>query len=197
LHLGGAALLGVGVQQLLVRERQRDSEQALHDALVDLPREVDALLQLAALLVVGGDLAGDGGHRDGLAERPQQVSLVLVHLRQVGLALGEHHPDVAPGGGHRRAEDAHALQQLAHGGRHLEVGGSHHFEDLVLGERLARDGDGVDRHEQVGERLQLDAVRTDGTHAPAHAVVADEHGALHRREPADGLAQAAEEGVWG
>ena len=35
----------------LVRQRERDAEQALHDALVDLAGEVDPLLQPAALLV--------------------------------------------------------------------------------------------------------------------------------------------------
>ena len=87
LHLQSAALLGLGVEQLLARERQRHAEQALHDALVDLTCQVDALLQLAALLVIGRDLPGDGGHRDRLAERPQQVALIVAHLREAGLAL--------------------------------------------------------------------------------------------------------------
>ena len=120
LHLGGAAALAVGVERLLAREHERDPEQPLHDALVDLAREVDPLLQLAALLVVGGHLAGDGGHGDRLAERPQQVALVVVHRRRAGFALGQHDADVAAGGGHGRAHDAHALEQLAHVGGTLK-----------------------------------------------------------------------------
>ena len=57
--------------------------------------------------------------------------------------------------------------------RHLEVLRADDFEDAILGQRLARDGHGVDRHEQVGERVELDAVRADRAHPPSHAVVAN------------------------
>ncbi len=195
LHLGGAAALAVAIEQLLARERERDPEQALHDALVDLAREVDPLLQLAALLVVRGDLAGDRCHRDRLTERPQQMSLVVVHLRQARFALGHHNTDVATRGGHRRADDAHAREQLAHVRRHLEVLGAEDLQHTVLDERPPRGRHRVDRHEQVRELLQLDAVSPHRAYASPRAVVAHEHRALHRREAADRLAQAAEERV--
>ena len=47
LHLKRTARLGLGVQQLLTRQRERYAEQALHDALVDLAGEIDPLLQLS------------------------------------------------------------------------------------------------------------------------------------------------------
>jgi hypothetical protein len=97
--------------------------------------------------------------------------------------------------GHRRAHDANALEELAHGERHLEVGRAQHFQDPIFCERLTRHRHRIDREEQVRKTLELDAVRTDRPHSPPGAVVAEEHHPPHRRQPADRLAQAAQEGV--
>ena len=59
--------------------------------------------------------------------------------------------------------------------RHVEVAGAEHLQNAVLGERAPRHGDRVDGHEQLGEELELDAVRADRAHAPAGAVVAEQH----------------------
>ena len=81
LRLGGAALARRRGQLAVAVERHRDAEQALDDALVDLAREVDALLELAGLLELGGDDPRHRRERRGLAERPQQAAVGVVQRR--------------------------------------------------------------------------------------------------------------------
>ena len=69
------------------------------------------------------------------------------------------------------------------------------LDHAVLDQRLARDRHGLDRHLGVGEDVERDAEGARGAHAPARAVVAEDHRAVHVREPARRLAQAAVEGV--
>ena len=178
-------------------EHELDAEQALDDRLVDLAREVHALLQLAGLGLLVGGLAGEGGERGGLAERPQQVTLGVPQRRAVRPAVGEDHAQPAAGGGHRRAHERRLADQglvllrdaLDHRAREL-----HH---AVLDQALARDRHGLDRHLRVGEELERDAEAAGRADAPPCAVVAEDHRAVHVGEPACGLAQAAVEGVAG
>ena len=75
----------LGAQLGLARERERHAEQPLDDALVDLAREVDALLQLRARWPACWSRArAQRGERGDLAERPQQVALGVAQRRAAG-----------------------------------------------------------------------------------------------------------------
>jgi len=95
---------------VVTRQGERDSEEPLDDAFVDLAREVDALLELARLLLLAGGDAGHRGERGGLAQDPQEVALGVAHRLGGAAAVGEDHPDPAPASAHRRADDRRAAQ---------------------------------------------------------------------------------------
>ena len=149
LDLGCAPTLAGEIEARLAGERERDAEQTLHDALVDIAREVDAVSQQATLFAGRSRFPGHARHRDHLAEGPEQVALVIVHLARVRLALGDHHADVLTGRCHRRADDRHIDEQVLDGLRHVEVLGADDFADPVFQQRLPGDRHGVDRHEQM------------------------------------------------
>ena len=92
LHLDPAALALGTVQRLLGAERERDPEQALEHALVDLAREVEPLAERASALLLAGHVARGRHQRGGLAERPQQVALAVGELESPAAAIGADHP---------------------------------------------------------------------------------------------------------
>ena len=74
-------------------QRQRDAEQALHDAVVDVAGEVDALLEGARPLLLERRDPRAGGERRDLAQRPQPVGGVVGERGVPGAALREDHAD--------------------------------------------------------------------------------------------------------
>ena len=197
LQLGRDPLARGRAQLDLAGEHELDPEQALDHGLVHLAREVHPLLQLAGLGLLVGRQAREGGERGGLAQRPQQVALGVAQRRAVGPAVGEDHAEPAAGGGHRRAHERRLADQVLELVRHALGHRARDLDHAVLDERLARHRHGLDGHLGVGEDLERDPVRAGGADAPARAVVAEDHGAVHVGEPAGGLAQAAVERVAG
>ena len=115
-HLIAAAPAGLVVQRGLGAEHERHAEQALHHALVDVPRQVDARLeQPRARLLARGD-PGAGRQRGGLAERPHRVALLLGELEAGAAAVGEDHAQPAPAGRDRRAGERLDTAQQARSG---------------------------------------------------------------------------------
>ena len=114
LELLGAALPRGVVQRAVAGERERHAEEALDRAVVDVTRHVDALLELAGALRLARRDARHGRQRGGLAERPQQVALVVPDRRRVGRAVADDDPDPATRRDHRRDDE---LAVLARGAR--------------------------------------------------------------------------------
>jgi len=189
-HLGRAARPRLGAQRLLGGQRQRHAEQALHDALVDPPGEVDALLQLTGALAVVGRDPRRRRERERLAEDPQQVAARLVDRRGAWIGLGEDDAEPAPGRDDRHVDDRVLADELGEVLGDVVPVVAELLDDAVLGERLARDRRRLDGHVAGREAVQPDAVRSGGVHAAARVVVAEDDGPLHVRQPADRLRQA-------
>src|SRR4051812_24422824 len=151
LQLGADALARGGAQLRLAGEDELDPEEALDDGLVDLAREVHALLQLARLGLLVGGQAREGGERGDLAERPQQVALGIAERRAVGAAVAEDHAEPAARGGHRRDHERALLDEALELVRDALGHRAGDLDHAVLDERVARDGDGLHRHLGVGE----------------------------------------------
>src|SRR5581483_7815829 len=83
-------------------QRQRDSEQPLHHALMDLSRQIKTLAQAAGLFLLPGGVAGGGDESGGLAERPKEVALSVRELEAAPSAVSADHPVRAPGRAQRR-----------------------------------------------------------------------------------------------
>ena len=121
-------------------ERERDAEQALDHALVDLAREVDARLEQArAALLVGGD-ADARGERRRLPDRPHRAALVVVQLERLAAAVGEDHAQPAPAGRHGRARERGELGEVRVARRHpasrsSETCTTRSWESASLGDR--------------------------------------------------------------
>ena len=115
----------------------------------------------------GGRDARERGERGGLAERPQQVALLVGE--RPGLArVRQDHAEPAPRGRERRADEV----GLAHAARGTPPGPRRRcrrvdLDDAVLLQRLARDGRGLDGDLRVRERVDVDPVGARGAHAPA------------------------------
>ena len=135
LHLVRAAPARLLAEPVLGAEHERDAEQPLHDALVDLAREVDAGLQQARAALLAGRDADARGQRGGLAERPHRVALRLGQLEAAPAAVGEDHAQPAPAGRDRRAGqrlDAREVPRSAPGTQRRQVAA--HLDHAVLGE---------------------------------------------------------------
>src|SRR3954452_8224478 len=102
LDLGGGTLALLQREVAFGIERQRDAEQALHDAVVHLARHVDAVLQLASALALERRDACCRGKCGGLAERPEQMLFALVERLAAG-AVAQCDADPASGGDKRHA----------------------------------------------------------------------------------------------
>ena len=184
-------------QRRVARDDQQHAEQPLDHALVHLAREVDPLLQLARASLLEGRVARGLGQRGGLAERPEQVAL-LVGQRAPRAAVGEDHAAPAPARRERAADERRVVEQVAEGLGHLardRLGV--HLDHAVLLERLARDRRRLHGHARVREAVEVEPVCARGAHAPVRLVVAEDHRAVHRREPADRLAERRVEAVGG
>ena len=112
LDLLGAAPPRLLVEGLVAGERERDAEQALDDALVDLAGEVDALLERDGALVLARRRARHRRQRRHLAEDPQHLALGGGQRRAVAAAVAEDRAEPAPARGDRRADDGARLQAL-------------------------------------------------------------------------------------
>ena len=113
-------------------------------------------------------------------------------------AVGEDHAAPAAAGRQRAADERRAVEQVAEALGHLardRLGV--HLDHAVLDERLARDRRRLDGHVRVGEAVEVEPVRARRAHAPARLVVAEDHRAVHRGEPAHRLAQRRVERVGG
>jgi hypothetical protein len=86
-----------------------------------------------------------------------------------------------------------ALDLVAPGVRELALEPLGGLGDPVLLERLAGERDGLDGDVQVAQQAEVEPVGAHGEHAPAGLVVAEDDRALHRRQPADGVAHLAVE----
>ena len=102
LHLLGAAPARLLVKRLVAGERERDAEEALHDALVDLAREVDALLERDRALVLAGRGARHRRERRHLAEDPEHLALGRGERRSLAAAVAEDRAHPASARRHRR-----------------------------------------------------------------------------------------------
>ena len=130
----GAALARLVAERVLGAEHERDAEQPLHHALVQLAGEVDARLEQARAALLARRDADARRQRGGLAERPHRVALVVGELEAGAAAVGEDHAEPAAAGGHRRAGERldAAEARVALGHPALEVAGDLH--DAVLRE---------------------------------------------------------------
>jgi hypothetical protein len=135
------------------------------------------------------------GERGDLAQSPQRLALAVAQRRAARSAIGQDHPEPAPGGRHRRADERRLAQQVAVLLRHLRRVVVADLDDAVLLERLARDRRRLHGQVRVLEDLELDPVGAGGVHAPAGVVVAEDDRAVHRGDPAGRLAEAAVEVV--
>jgi hypothetical protein len=77
LHLDPAALTFSRLERRGRAQRERDAEQALHHALVDLPRQLEALAEVPAAFLLTRGVARGGHERGRLAERPQEMALAI------------------------------------------------------------------------------------------------------------------------
>ena len=193
LHLVGAAAPRLVAQPRLRPERQRDAEQALHHALVDLAGEVDpGLEQPRAALLVGRD-AHARGERRRLADRPHGAALVVVQLERLAAAVREDHAEPAAAGRHGGARERGQLGEVGVAGRHpaLEVIG--HLHHPVLGEGHLGDRRLLEAPVHAREQVRVEPVAAHGDHEPARLVVEHQPGAPHRRLAAERLAEAVVE----
>jgi hypothetical protein len=156
---------------------------------VQLAREVDPGLQQprAALLARRyADARGEGG---GLAERPQVVPLGVCQLEASAAAVREDHAQPAPGSRHwhaaERLDAADPRVALRHPAR--QVAG--HFDHAVLGQRHLGDRGLLERPVELGEEPGVQAVAAHDHHELARVVVEQQPGAVHRAQPAAGLAE--------
>ena len=150
------------------------AEQPLDHALVDLAREVDALLQLLGELLVARRDPRVRGERRDLADRPQQVALA-VGQRRVARAVGEDHAGPAPAGGDRRAHEQPVAQQRAVALGQLERRGSRATSSTRSStSACARDRRGLDGEVHAGEGVERQVVRARRAHAPLRLVVAED-----------------------
>ena len=117
LKLLGAAPARLLVKRLVTRQRERDAEQALHDAFVYLAGEVDALLERDGALVLARRRARHRRERRHLAEDPQHLALGVGQRRALAAAVAEDRPEPAPARGDRRADDGARLQARHVAGR--------------------------------------------------------------------------------
>ena len=194
LRLACAALAGQRREIALAVQRHRDAEQPLDHALVDLPRQIDPLLELHRLLGLGRDDPRHRRQRRRLAQRPEQVLLGVIKRRCRHQPVGEDHADRAAGRGHRHAEQAYRLLEIGlvlDGELPADV--ARYFDDGVSAERARRDRCRLDRHVRADERREVEPVRAGRPHPPASRVVAEDHRAPHSRQPADRLAQTGVE----
>ena len=192
-HLARAALARLLAQRVLRAEHQRDAEQPLHHALVELARQVDARLEQAGSALLARRDAHARGERRGLAERPHGVTLVVGELEAGAAAVGEDHAEPAAAGRHRHAgERRHAAEvRVALGHPALEVARDLHH--AVLGERDLRDRRLLERAVHLCEQVRLETVAAHRHDKLAGVVVEQQAGALHRRHAAARLAEAVVE----
>jgi hypothetical protein len=188
-HLDRAARPCLGAQRLLGRQRQRDAEQALHDAVVDVAREVDALLELARALAVVRRDPRRRRERERLAEHPQQLPARLVDRRRAGGRLGEDDADPAARGDDRHVHERVVADELREVVGDVMALGREHLDHAILGQRSARDRRRLDGHVSGREAVEREPVRTTRLDAPAGVVVAEDHGPIHARDPADRLGE--------
>ena len=174
-HLGRAARPRLGAQRLLGGQRERHAEQALDDAVVDVAREVDALLELARALAVVRRGARGRRQRERLAEHPQQLAAWLVDRRGAGVGLGEDDADPAPGRDDRDVDERVVADELCEVLGDVVAVACEHLDDAVLGQRLARDRRGLDGHVAGGEAVESEPVRAARLDAAAGVVVAEDH----------------------
>ena len=112
--------------------------------------------------------------------------------------VGEDHPAPAPARRQRAADERRVVEQVAEGLGHLardRLGV--HLDHAVLLQRLARDRRRLHGHARVREALEVEPEGARGAHAPVRLVVAEDHRAVHRGEPADRLAERRVEAVGG
>ena len=174
LHLHATALALIGVQRALGAQRQRHPEQSLHDPLVDLAGQLEALAQSPRALLLAGGVAGGGDQRRRLAQRPQQMALAVGQLEAAAAAVGADHAVGVAGRAQRRAHERRDPEQLGVLGRHLvldSVGDDHHLvlEQCPLGDR---------GRQQRRRRLQVHQLAKRGAVRPDHV-----DAAARRRRP--------------
>ena len=189
--MAGAAL--VGGQRLPGAEREGEAEQPLHHPVVDLAGELDPLVELARALVLAGGPLDARRERGEAAEREHRLALLGGELEAAAAAVGEDHPEPAAAGRDRRAGDRGDPGEARVARRHLALevlrGGDH----PVLGQRALSDRRLVERALDLAEQRLVDAVRADRAHRAGRGVVEQQPGALHRRQPAERLADVVVE----
>ena len=195
LQLLGTAAPRLLVERLVTGERERDAEQTLDDALVQLARQVDPRLELCCTLVLarrGSRHRGQGGH---LPEDPENLTLGVGELRLVAAAVGEDHAHPPATRGDRGADDRARLQPFDVLSRKFAFEVAGELEHAVLRERPHRERRGLRREVEVREQVHVDAVAAGGIDAPASGVVAEDQDAPHRGAAGDPLAEPAVEVV--
>src|SRR4029079_1713747 len=100
-------------------EHERHTEQPVHHALVNLARELDALVQALLALLLARGYARAGGECGQLAERPHRVALVVGDLEATAAAVREDHAEPALAGGQRRAGESGHLERALVASRDL------------------------------------------------------------------------------
>ena len=187
----GHALARLARQRRVARDDEQHAEQPLDHALVHLAREVDPLLQLAR--------AAPAGTSRGAPPRRAPTVLPSVHSRlrsssesgRRGRRSARITPLQRPPAESGTQTSVGVVEQVAEALGHLardRLGV--HLDHAVLDERLARDRrrlDGDVRAARSG--VEVDAEGARRAHAAARLVVAEDHRAVHRREPADRLAE--------
>ena len=108
-------------------------------------------------------------------------------------AVGEDHAEPAARRGHRHAaqrlDAAQARVALGHPAREL----ARHLDHAILGQRNLRDRRLLERAVHLGQEAGLDSVAPHHDHELARVVVEQQARAVHRAEPAAGLAEAVVE----
>ena len=193
MHLARAALARLVGQRVLRAEHQRDAEQPLHHALVQLARQVDARLKQAGSALLARRDAHARGERRGLAERPHGVALLVGELEAGAAAVAEDHAEPAAAGRHRHAgERLHAAEaRVALRHPALQVAG--HLHHAVLGESHLRDRRLLERAVHLCKQARLETVAAHRHDELTGVVVEQQPGALHRRHAAARLAEAVVE----
>ena len=180
---------------MVARQGERDAEQPLDDPLVDLPREVEPLLQLVGVLLLERRHPGHRRERRDLPEDPQQLPLGIVHRLGRPPPIGEDHAHPVPAGAHRRADDRRRPEQPDVLDRQLVlevVGALDHLVDL---QRPAGERGRLDGEEVLGEHRQVDSIAPGRPDPPPGRVVAEDHRPGQRRHLARHLTQPSVERV--
>ena len=190
LHLLGARSRAPASSGRRRGEHERDAEEPLHDAVVDVAREVDALLELARALGLVGRDPRARRERERLAERPQQVAPAVVQRGVLGQRLGQDHAGRAPARGHRDVDERVLADELGERGVDLVRLGRADLDHAVLRQRTRRHRRGLHADVHVDEGLERHPVRAGRAHLAQRRVVAEDDRPAHAGDVADRLGQA-------